>query len=304
MAVRTLTQVPEITLLPHGNEDRAKLYRSWTRFRNDVHPGRNPHYVKAWIGKNAEQRAAVWEQGQSFTSDEGVFVVLVGDHLPGFLRDEVDVLLVVTRGDALSRYYANNKRMRRSCEQAAVVVVLLAHQDPSLRVLEIRAGAGGATMRILESLTKFSESGMPSFVSYDFTDVSLGFSGPFQAKIVEEGREDLPIIYRKLDIETDPVDQGFAGEIYNLIVALNVLHATKDLEQMMCSVRHLLKLGGTLVLVELMRKPYGGVGDLFSIFPAWWVTKEAHKQGSPLLNEDGWNATSHKKVFSGLKASA
>ena len=61
MADRALTQVPDITLLPHGNEDRAQLYCLLTRLRNDVHTGRNPHNIKTWIGENAEQCAAVWE---------------------------------------------------------------------------------------------------------------------------------------------------------------------------------------------------------------------------------------------------
>ncbi|KAF7182343.1 hypothetical protein CNMCM7691_001823 [Aspergillus felis] len=302
MAERALAQVPDISHIPQGNEDRAKLYRSLTRLRDDVHTGCNPHDVKAWIGKTAEQRAAVWEQGRNSTGDEGIFVALVGDHLPAFLRDEVDVLSVVTRGDALGRYYANNVRMRRSCEQAAIVVDLLAHQNPSLRVLEIGAGTGGATMPILEKLAGSSGSDMPRFVSYDFTDVSPGFFGPFQAKMAEKGWEDLPITYRKLDIETDPVDQGFVAGTYDLIVASNVLHATKDLERTMRNTRHLLRPGGTLVLVELMRKPYGGVGDLFGIFPGWWVAEEAHRQDSPLLDENGWNEIFQRTGFSGLKA--
>ena len=302
MAERALAQVPDISHVPKGNEDRAKLYRSLTRLRDDVHTGRNPHDIKAWTGKTAEQRAAVWEQGRNSTGDEGIFVALVGDHLPAFLRDEVDVLSIVTRGDALGRYYANNVRMRRSCEQAAVVVDLLAHQNPSFRVLEIGAGTGGATMPILETLAGSSASDMPRFVSYDFTDVSPGFFGPFQTKMAEKGWEDLPITYRKLDIETDPVDQGFVAGTYDLIVASNVLHATKDLERTMRNTRHLLRPGGTLVLVELMRKPYGGVGDLFGIFPGWWVAEEVDRRDSPLLNEDGWNEIFLRTGFSGLKA--
>ena len=96
--------------------------------------------------------------------------------------------------------------MRRSCEQAAAVVCLLTHQSPSLRVLEIGAGTGGAIMPIPKFLTSPSEFDMRCFVPHIFTDVSPGFFSPFQAKMAKKGCEDLPITFRKLDIETDPVD--------------------------------------------------------------------------------------------------
>ncbi|CCF47710.1 hypothetical protein CH063_15988, partial [Colletotrichum higginsianum] len=41
------------------------------------------------------------------------------------------------------------------------------------------------------------------------------------------------INFKKLDIETDPVEQSFEAGSYDLIIACQVLHATKNMETTM-----------------------------------------------------------------------
>ena len=59
--------------------------------------------------------------------------------------------------------------------------------------------------------------------------------------------------FRTLDIERDPLEQGFDAHSFDLIIASDVLHATKDLRKTLDHVKQLLGSGGTLVLVELTR---------------------------------------------------
>lgn len=57
--------------------------------------------------------------------------------------------------------------------------------------------------------------------------------------------------YRKLDIEQDPISQGFQSESYDLVVATNVLHATANMANTIGNVRRLLKPGGKALIAEI-----------------------------------------------------
>lgn len=60
-----------------------------------------------------------------------------------------------------------------------------------------------------------------------------------------------PPDYRKLDIEQDPVLQGFQPESYDLVIASNVLHATANMTKTMRNVRSLLRPGGKALIGEI-----------------------------------------------------
>jgi len=147
-------------------------------------------------------------------------------------------------------------------EQAAVFVDLIAHKDPHLRVLEIGAGTGGATLPILTALGGMDSRTPPRFVSYHVTDITTGFFEKLQQKTAAWG--DL-VSYKKLDIEKDIDLQGFEMDHYDLVIAANVLHATTNMSRTITNVRRLLKPGGTLLLIELIPK-MAGVTNIFGIF--------------------------------------
>ena len=75
----------------------------------------------------------------------------------------------------------------------------LAHQNPNMRILEIGAGTGFATMAMLRAL------GL-KFAHYDFTTISTGF---FDRAKEEQRDWDERISYYKLNVKEDPVAQGF-----------------------------------------------------------------------------------------------
>jgi ubiquinone/menaquinone biosynthesis C-methylase UbiE len=147
-------------------------------------------------------------------------------------------------------------------QQGAVFVDVLAHKDPHLKILEIGAGTGGATLPILKVLGGMDNNTPPRFLSYEATDITTGFFDKLQQKTEAWG--DL-VSYKKLDIEKDVGDQGFETEHYDLVIAANVLHATTNMNHTMSNVRRLLKPGGTLLLIELIPK-MAGVTNIFGIF--------------------------------------
>ena len=194
----------------------------------------------------------------------GVLVSRVGKKLPEILRGEVDPSPLVS-DDILDEYYKTSQSLIRNYAQAALYVDLLAHQNPHLRILKIGAGTGGATAAVLETLGG-SCGRPPRFLLYDYIDISGGFFENSKVRFAAWG--DL-LIYEKLDIEKDPLAQGFKGEDYDLVIAANILHVTRRVEDSLQNVRKLLKSNGKLLLIEesvetLHRFP-------FAISPGWWL---------------------------------
>ncbi len=77
-----------------------------------------------------------------------------------------------------------------------------------------------------------------------FTDVSPRFTAHAQHKFAQ-----YPFVqYRTLDIERDPIEQGFDAHSFDLIIASDVLHATQDLRKTLDRVKQLLGSGGTVAI--------------------------------------------------------
>lgn len=95
---------------------------------------------------------------------------------------------------------------------------LKAHKVPSLRVIEIGAGTASSTLPVLKQLSD-QEGETPRLSKWTFTDVSPGwFEG---AKgLLNEWKSFVE--YKVLDIDKDPVEQGFEAESYDVVLAANV----------------------------------------------------------------------------------
>ena len=112
-----------------------------------------------------------------------------------------------------------------------------------LRILEVGAGTGSATAAVLPELPV-------GRYHYVYTDISAGFFAEAESLF---GGPEASIEYRVLDIEQDPVAQGFDPHSYDLIIASNVLHATRYLDETLRHCRDLLAPSGQLVALENLR---------------------------------------------------
>ena len=120
------------------------------------------------------------------------------------------------------------------------VVVKSQIANKPLQILEVGAGTGGTTSSLLPILPK-------ERTSYWFTDVSELFLEKAKEKF-----RDYPFVqYRLLDIEQNPENQGYLLHSFDLVVAVNVLHATRNIEETLANVRSLLLPGGVLLMVEV-----------------------------------------------------
>lgn len=133
------------------------------------------------------------------------------DAAASIFAGEAHALHVLMRDNVLSRFYD------AMAFDSTDAIRRLANTNPRLRVLEIGAGTGGTTARVLEALT--SPWGERMFELYSYTDISAGFMAAAKERFAAAGDA---IEYGVLDISKDPVEQGFRAGSYDLIIAANV----------------------------------------------------------------------------------
>lgn len=242
-------------------EHHQKLYSSFARScklysANKIEPTENEQQIFIDSIRN--------------TSDEARLIYAVGERLPEILRNQIDPLSVMLEGNLLNKYYEADYRLARCTRNVFPYLELLAHKNPQMNVLEIGAGTGSATLPILELLGGGDhevQCSYPRFHNYDFTDISTGFFEKAKEKLNAWGTL---VNYRKLDIDKDPVDQGFETGSYDLVIAFNVFHATKSITGTLSNARKLLKSGGKLIMFENTKTSL--ITDLiWGTLPGWWA---------------------------------
>lgn len=201
---------------------------------------------------------------------EGRMLCRIGARLVSIMTGESDPLQLMMEDDLLYKVY-QNKGSVNCYAQMANFVSMLSFKNPGLRVLEIGAGTGGATVPLLQSLAGSNRDRCTQLERYDFTDISSGFFDKAEQLLMPWNGL---VNFQKLYVEKDPIMQGFEPESYDLIIASNVLHATRFLNDSVRNLRRMLKPGGKLLLVEITRpKLHNNV--IFGTLPGWWLGKEA-----------------------------
>ena len=206
-----------------------------------------------------------------------------GPRLATLLRGEVDVREVLFTPDALvawRAFFRETPWCRFYNAIAAEVVAEIARGFPAdrpLRILEVGAGSGGTTIYVLPRLRTAN-------AEYLFTDISTLFLAQARERFADEPH----LRFAVLDIERDPGPQHFERHSFDIVVANDVMHATRDLRTSFGHVRQLLRPGGRLVLIEGTRKEawldvnFGGI-------EGWWRFADLHVRAShAFLAEPEW----------------
>jgi NADPH:quinone reductase-like Zn-dependent oxidoreductase/ubiquinone/menaquinone biosynthesis C-methylase UbiE/acyl carrier protein len=157
-----------------------------------------------------------------------------------------------------------------------------------LRVLEIGAGTGGTTVHVLKLLQSIGCE-----IEYVFTDVSHHF--------LAEGRRRLGqlagIKWELLDIERPPKDQGISGD-FDLVIASNVIHATRNIFDSLSHIRKMLAPAGQVVLMEITESMVW-LDLVFGMTDGWWRFSDHElRPDHPLMNADQWIGVCEQVGFS------
>ncbi|HBL29308.1 MAG TPA: hypothetical protein DD490_20955, partial [Acidobacteria bacterium] len=205
-----------------------------------------------------------------------------------FQDGSMEVFAEVFRGDAVADYF--NGLVAEAVRSAV-------DRPEGGRVVEIGAGTGGTTAAILEALAPSSRR-----VEVTFTDISPSFLRYARKRF---GQQHPGLACRVLNIEKDVVAQGFEAHSFDVAVAANVLHDTRDIEATLGQVRRLLKPGGLLVLNE-----FTAVKDcLFfsgALLHGYWLFEDPERRlpDTCLLSVPQWRAVLERTGFEAVEAFA
>lgn len=146
-----------------------------------------------------------------------------------------------------------------------------------LRILEMGAGTGGTTKRLVPLLAKLGVQ-----VEYTFTDLSPSLVAQARKKWSKQ----YPFMrFATHDIEKPPA-QEFVGT-QHLVIASNAVHATHSLRDSTRCIRGMLRPDGFLFLVEMTRPMYW-VDIVFGLFQGWWMYGDGREH--VIAHEKRWQA--------------
>ncbi|NEZ55583.1 type I polyketide synthase [Adonisia turfae] len=217
-----------------------------------------------------------------------------GNNLAAIITGQKDPLeifnsLVYQQGKAsnpempLFAYYS--AVMRASLEQ----IVTQLSDNPQLRVLEVGGGQGLATTDLLPILP-------PERSQYTFTDIGQWFLNQAKKKF-----NDYPFVnYKLLNIETAPESQGYERHSFDVIIAANVLHVAKNLENTLDYIHSLLAPGGILLLWEITTPLL--FFDITSGLLMNPLEDNQRSRGNPFLSSQQWQETLTNHGFAQVSA--
>ncbi|KAF4965337.1 hypothetical protein FSARC_6852 [Fusarium sarcochroum] len=221
-------------------------------------------------------------------SVDGELICRLGPLLTSILRGELNVEDLSWLVD---EYNANAIRQSAALSQLSTLLRKLAHKSPASRVLQIGNGFGAqATSRLLKTL---GTPKTPLVASWHITEPS--------SESLENTRTQLAdwvdfLEFDQLDIEQSPSKQNFTPGSYDIVVAFQALHTTKDVASAIANVRSLLKPSGTFLFAE-MTKNQVDVDFVYGLLPAWWQGEESDRS-TPTMSS--WDSVLRDAGFSGV----
>ncbi|NET81434.1 MAG: methyltransferase [Moorea sp. SIO1F2] len=208
----------------------------------------------------------------------------------------ISVLYPEGRSDFLAKTMENTIEHSREPiyrQVAAELVAKLASQQQGrpLRILEVGAGNGLLTEVVASALKQLE--GVEC--EYWATDISPTFVEQLKQRSQEWGFDFIET--KVFDISDNPLDWGFKLGHFDIILALNVVHATPQIESTLFNLQSLLVPSGTLVLVEATHTP-PWVDMVWGLSKGWWQFEDRHlRQRSPLLSQSTWETLLREQGF-------
>ena len=154
--------------------------------------------------------------------------------------------------------------------------------DPQhrIRILEIGAGTGSTTAKLLSALERYPVA------EYCYTDVSKAFlmhaEKHFQPRC--------PVLTTAIfDVSKPPAAQSIAAGHYDFAIAANVFHATADIRETLRNAKAVLKNQGVLLLNEISAWSLSDHLTL-GLLEEWWLHEDTTVRipGSPGLAPEKW----------------
>ena len=224
------------------------------------------------------------------------FQLSVENHI-SLLKGEVEPLeLFFPDGNwhTAESLYQYNPLMDYHNKIACQILSSITREWPSekqIRILEVGAGIGGMTASLLPVLP-------PQQTVYTYTDLSTFFTTQAQEKF-----QDYPFIqYQFLDINQEPVSQGYESHTFDVIVAANVLHDARHIDTSLQYLLSLLAPSGILLILEGTQNSYLQMISVRFIEGFSHYEDDRMHRNQPLLSVEKWHRALRSAGFNAFIA--
>ena len=156
----------------------------------------------------------------------------------------------------------------------------LGHSKPNLRILDIGNGQSSPKGEVLGALKR--ADGQVLCSKYTFT--SPGYISSRDQEHIFPRME-----YLTLNISQDPFEQGFENRQYDLIIAANVMHATKNIQECLLNIKKLLHPEGRLLLQDLCPSSKW-IDYTFGVQQTWRPNSTDGRAEEPYLSAHEWKS--------------
>ena len=157
-------------------------------------------------------------------------------------------------------------------------------EDPAarIRILEIGAGTGGTSYAVFKRLQPYRRN----MEEYCYTDISKAFL-MYAEKTY--GPDNPYLTYKIFNLEEPVAVQDIKAGCYDIVIAANVIHATKNIRQSLCNVKAVLNNNGLLILNEVTGSNLF-THLTFGLLEGWWLYEdpEIRVPGCPALFPQVW----------------
>jgi 3-oxoacyl-(acyl-carrier-protein) synthase/acyl carrier protein/SAM-dependent methyltransferase len=176
---------------------------------------------------------------------------------------------------------------------AGIEELLQADPERRIRILEIGAGTGGTTAKLLPILQRYP------IEEYCYSDISRMFLMFAEKELKPQFAALTTAIF---DVSKPLASQSIAAGQYDFAIAANVLHATPDIRETVRNAKAALKNEGVLLLNEIsMWSLFNHL--TFGLLEGWWLTEDTplRMAGCPGLAPGKWQEILAQEGFERIR---
>ncbi len=196
-----------------------------------------------------------------------------------FPRSSMEMVENIYKGNREADYYNN---LVVSALRAYVEARLpFLGEKEKIKIIEVGAGTGGTSAAIFEGIRDYADQ-----LHYAYTDISSSF---IQYGRRHYGEKNSFVEFKILNVEGDVQGQGFLPGDFDIVIASNVLHATRKIRDTLQNAKTLLKTHGWLIMNEATDSS-DFLTLAFGLLEGWWLFEDESDRlgGAPLLSAGMW----------------
>ncbi|MGA8164525.1 MAG: SDR family NAD(P)-dependent oxidoreductase, partial [Waddliaceae bacterium] len=242
------------------------------------------------LWKQWDQEKILWSQDADKNA-QGVLLEECLRALPEILKGErkaTDVIFPHSSMKLVEGIYTGNPISDLFNDILANVVVnyirerLAKDSSSAIKILEIGAGTGGTTGRLLPKLSQFQHN----IEEYCYTDLSKAFLMHAQDHYLAKAPYLTTSIF---NVEKPIAQQQIKANDYDIVIAANVLHATTSIRETLRNTKAVMLNGGILIVNEISDQSLF-THLTFGLLEGWWLYEDAGLRipGSPALYPETW----------------